>query len=196
MNFIKAFDLLAQRTTLVIVSLGFIASLPVVLGCSSDKNCTPGFDKGEQFRITLTGRATDTACGILDLAPGTSFVLTAGDLSPLVTPDGCQERAAAPETPSFAGNVIGACMSGPDQLGLVCDAEYPQDCHASVGMAVGPAITRDTTVIDDGEFGMYWSWKGDASACGLPGGYCRDEYTVRMERFSAVDAGLPEAGDQ
>ncbi len=146
MNFIKAFDLLAQRTTLVIVSLGFIASLPVVLGCSSDKNCTPGFDKGEQFRITLTGRATDTACGILDLAPGTSFVLTAGDLSPLVTPDGCQERAAAPETPSFAGNVIGACMSGPDQLGLVCDAEYPQDCHASVGMAVGPAITRDSVL--------------------------------------------------
>src|SRR6266496_5080459 len=121
-----------QRVTIYVALFGLAATCCLVLACKAESCRELGFHKGERFRLTITGRDPDNPdpCHVLDLTPGTTFVLTAGDLitepNPVVD---CQTRAAAPETPSFGGTIVGACEpSQGGQLALACFTDYGAGC--------------------------------------------------------------------
>jgi len=70
----------SRQPAALVTLLGIVAVLTFAgVYCGSSDCPPPGFDQGELFRLTITGRDPDNPmpCGILDLAGDTAFVLTA-----------------------------------------------------------------------------------------------------------------------
>ena len=153
-------------------------------GCSSNGRCTPGFDAGERFRLTVLGEgpnsSTEPDCLAPPLEVGTTMVLTAGQKDE--TESGCEYRFAAPIVPEPYVGVLTSCpYSSGMQLGLECRGTVAE-CPVVVRLGVAPHIERDDRVIEDGD--LYSSWfldHGRDHDCVNPG--CVKHYRVRIERL-------------
>ena len=152
--------------------MGFFGSV-LPAGCHNSNCKEPGFNEGEQFRITITS-PSERQCAVAPLAVGDSFVLTGG--AQLLQGDGCHVRGATPQVPSFATTVLTSCRESAFQLGLDCTGMITPACNVSAQLRVGPDIEIGTTAIEGGVFSILWT----GSDC-LPGG-CTDKYGVRIER--------------
>jgi hypothetical protein len=162
-------------------------------GCVSPCRA-PGYDAGEQFKITvLSWREGESVCPDIGLAPGDSFVLTAGNiLKAWVGQDQCDVRSARAEVPSFAARTLTTCRETPLQLGLECNGRSLSPCacqgprmEPSCGVAatidIGlPFIERGRDTFEEGLLRVWWTNAGDGCnpGCGIA------MYNVRIERLS------------
>ena len=168
-----------SRITAGLVALAGATLLPGPTACGPGDECTPGFDDGEQFRITiLEDRDPETDCIFVTLEVGDSFILTGGRTSE--DAGGCVTRMARPEVPEFASEILQECQSEGTQLGLRCEGEW-SGCSPRVRMSVGPYIERSDTTIESGVLFFEW-WSGVTSPPANCAG-CMDQYTVRIERL-------------
>ncbi len=153
-------------------------------GCSSNGRCTPGFDAGERFRLTVLGErpnsSTEPDCLAPPLEVGTTMVLTAGQKDEDAS--GCEYRLAAPIVPEPYIGVLTSCTVGGDQLGMECRGTVASGCPVVVQLAVGPLIERDDRVIEDGDLYSMWGLDhGRDHDCVNPG--CVKHHRVRIERL-------------
>ncbi len=154
-------------------------------GCSSNGRCTPGFDAGERFRLTVLGEgpnsSTEPDCLAPPLEVGTTMVLTGGRIDEKGS--GCEVRVAEPVVPDPYVGVLDSCTVGVDlQLGMMCRGTVASGCPVVVQLGVAPHIERDDRVIEDGD--LYSSWfldHGRDHDCVNPG--CVKHYRVRIERL-------------
>ena len=154
-------------------------------GCflGEPRNCYPGFDPGEQFRITIKGPAPDNEiCDTAPLQAGDSFVLTAsnGRISD-PSGNGCYTYGAVGTVPDFAKPIITECWPDRDQLGLGCKGVTANGCAITMTAVTGPYIHRDDQVIEDGGFTINWGGCQIPETCG--GG---EVYSARIERLNTT----------
>jgi hypothetical protein len=152
--------------------------LLLIQGCGECK--APGFDEGEQFRITISGvRSPTSECDTPLLMADDSFVLVGG---PTLADGGdgsqCQIRGARPEVPTFADGILTSCETRNSQLGLACMGTTATGCDVGASMGVGPTIERGVSTIERGTFRLTWI----GSSC-YPGGLCGAVYDARIERL-------------
>lgn len=150
-------------------------------GCGKPANCEPGFDPGEQFRITIKGPTPNSEiCDESLLKPGDSFILTASSVRiPDVTSAECYTLGAVGEVPEFASTIITRCWSGRGQLGLSCDGMAPTGCAITMSAHVGPYISRSVDVVEDGLFVLNWGGCQLPQAC-----YGSQVFSARIERLT------------
>ena len=164
------------------LAIGPLCMAAAVLGavaCGKPDDCEPGFDEGEQFRITvLANRNPESVCLFDILEAGDSVVLTGG--STFEEENGCHVRSARPEVPEFALEYLTECQPDRVQLGLRCEGEVA-GCLVGARLGVGPHIDRSDSVVDEGILNFNWWSSADAPAT-CPGG-CTVQYTVRIERL-------------
>ena len=167
-----------SRITAGLVALAGATLLPGPTACGPGDECTPGFDDGEQFRITiLEDRDPETDCIFVTLEVGDSFILTGGRTSE--DAGGCVTRMARPEVPEFASEILQSCEPRGFQLGMACEGDW-SGCSVGMQMGVGTHISRSDQVIGDGILTFNWWGRGEVpEGCGG----CTDQYTVRIERL-------------
>lgn len=162
-----------------LILIHFMAT--AVFGCGKPAHCEPGFDPGEQFRITTKGPAPGFGiCEASLLKPGDSFVLTAalGRIED-VSGNGCYTYGASGEVPEFAKSIITHCRPAGDQLGLDCEGASSSGCAVEMLSGVGPSIERGVTLLEDGVFRLNWG-----GSCQIPEAcYGSQVFSVRIERL-------------
>jgi len=134
----------------------------------------PGFDQGEQFRLTVTNvKSRRGDCSLAPLQVEDSFVLTAGII---VAPGStCPKRSTDGTAPSFVSELATDCYARDSQLGVGCLLET-NGCPSRMQLSVGPHIARGRRIVEEGEVLVDWF----ESSC-YDG--CREIYAVRIERL-------------
>jgi hypothetical protein len=133
-------------------------------------------EAGDQVRVTVLGpkEPGSAACGILPLAPDTTFVRTVvGKTDPY---DGCRGAKGEAEPPDPFAPMVSECQQW-SGLGVQClHAELQEGCVGGMAMAINVSpLSKSEPVVDDGLMNIDW----DGDTCYQVG--CQDQYTVRLE---------------
>lgn len=145
-------------------------------GCHWPACADIDYDAGERFQLTVVRRQTtfDPHCDFAALAPGDTLTIVAGDLT--TESDGCGVRAARPEVPAFAKDLVSMCEAEPRQLGQVCRGTTSPTMGCMLSTFVSTSIRHDDQSFE-GRVDVHGS-----GAC-APSGFCSDLYDVHIERL-------------